>query len=82
MSDLSQYTVEQLEGELTGIHVQIRQIKLHKREVVAAIERKRAEARAQQLVDSLSDAEKKAVAQVIGAAGIASGEAVGTPGAG
>lgn len=73
--------IEQLEQKLTEFHAQIRGLKALKREVVAALEHKRAEARAQQLVDSLSDAEKKAVAQVIGASGIASSEAVGTPGA-
>lgn len=81
MSDLSQFTVEQLEAELTHLHAEGRTLKAKKRAVVLALDRKRAEARAQQLVDSLSDAEKKAVAQVIGASGIASGEAVGTPGA-
>lgn len=82
MIDLSQFTVELLEAQLTDLHAEGRALKARKRAVVLALDRKRAEARAQALVDRLSDAEKKAVAQVIGATGIASGEAVGTPGAG
>lgn len=82
MTDLSQHSIEKLEAELTGIHAQIREIKAHKRHVVAALDRKRAAVRAQQLVDSLSDAERQAVAQVIsGAGGIGAGGSVGTPGA-
>jgi multidrug resistance efflux pump len=73
--------VDALEAELTTLHAQHKAIKARKREIGARLEAARAAAAAAATVAAMSPAERAAVAQMLGAAGIASAEGVGTPGA-
>jgi hypothetical protein len=77
---LAEMTIEQLEGVQRDLHMDFKEIKMKKRMIAAILDQQRAHAEARRKWDAMSGAEKAAVTQIIGAKGIASSSAVGTPG--
>lgn len=82
MANYEKMSVEQLEAVLTELEGQHVQIKAEKRAAGGVLGRKMIEAEAARKVAAMSDAERQALAQAIGAQAIASEEGVGVPGAG
>lgn len=74
-------TIEELEGELHRLGEERATIRGEAKQVHVALDGKMAERDAERLAATLSDDQKRALLQKIGAEGIASEEAVGTPGA-
>lgn len=77
IEDLS---IEQLQETLDQTNAQRDELTAYARQVAAVLNQKQALQSAQDKVAGMSDAEKSALTQVLQASGIASGEAVGTPG--
>lgn len=80
MADYAKMSVEQLEREIEKLMAKRAEIKAEMQAVNAVLDEKRAKEAAQAQVEAMSDAEKAALAQALGAEGIPSAEAVGEPG--
>ena len=77
MNNYDNMTIEQLTAELQRITEQRAALRQEQRQVHAALDRKQAAQHAADLVATMSDADKAALAQAIAGAGaIASGEQV------
>jgi hypothetical protein len=73
---------EKLDAQLTKLEKQHEAIKAVKREISSRLSMLHAQAEAERKLAAMSDTEKAALAQLLGAEGIAPGSGVGTPGAG
>ncbi|MGH9158188.1 MAG: hypothetical protein ACRD1K_20660 [Acidimicrobiales bacterium] len=82
MSKYDTLTVKQLEAAMTKLENQHVELKQAKRAASAALQAKQTAAEVRRKLAAMSDAERAALAQAIGAVGIEGGSAVGTPGAG
>lgn len=78
--DFEAMTDTELEAFIQGVDVQVQALKGQARAAHAVLDRKVAERKAAGTLASLTDIERRALAQAIAAEGIASSEAVGTPG--
>ena len=72
--------LEQLELANEALADEAVKIREERAEIAAFIEKRVAEIEAKKKIESMSDSEKVALAQVLSASGIASKAAVGTPG--
>lgn len=77
MGDLERLSIEELEQELGEINSQRDELAVVARQVSAVLNRKVGEREVRRKLEKMSEGERAALAQIIRAEGIESGEAVG-----
>lgn len=80
MADLNAMTLDELEQHQQAINAERATLKAQAQAVQAVIDRKQGEATLKRRLETMSDAEKAALVQMVHTGGIETNGAVGTPG--